>query len=53
MKSIGFEWMLCVIALLNFLYAPLMLFLRNPPPKARKMVFIIYNNGVMSLRLLH
>lgn len=39
MKSIGFEWMLCFIALLNFLYAPLMLFLRNPPPKVRKMKF--------------
>lgn len=30
-KAIGFSWMLFVIAIINFLYAPLMLFLRNPP----------------------
>ncbi|CAD5111653.1 DgyrCDS941 [Dimorphilus gyrociliatus] len=30
-KAIGFSWMLFVIAIINFLYAPLMIFLRNPP----------------------
>jgi len=31
--TVGFHWMMWIIAILNFLYAPLMLFLRNPPPK--------------------
>ncbi|XP_014255511.1 synaptic vesicular amine transporter [Cimex lectularius] len=32
-NSIGFEWMLFLIALLNFIYAPLMVIMRNPPTK--------------------
>ncbi|XP_066595559.1 synaptic vesicular amine transporter [Prorops nasuta] len=35
-NSIGFEWMLFGIAILNFLYAPLMYFLRAPPTKEEK-----------------
>ncbi|CAG0923747.1 unnamed protein product [Notodromas monacha] len=30
-KNIGFEWMLYIMAFLCFLYAPLMLFIRNVP----------------------
>ncbi|KDR08918.1 Synaptic vesicular amine transporter [Zootermopsis nevadensis] len=37
-NSIGFEWMLFGIAILNFLYAPLMYLLRNPPTKEEKKV---------------
>ncbi|CAH1389917.1 unnamed protein product [Nezara viridula] len=38
-KTIGFEWMLVCIALLNFMYAPLLILLRNPPTKEEKEVF--------------
>ncbi|XP_015610366.1 synaptic vesicular amine transporter [Cephus cinctus] len=40
-NSIGFEWMLFGIALLNFLYAPLMYILRAPPTKEEKKSLII------------
>ncbi|XP_078039758.1 vesicular monoamine transporter isoform X1 [Augochlora pura] len=40
-NSIGFEWMLFGIAVLNFLYAPLMYFLRAPPTKEEKKSLII------------
>lgn len=32
-KSIGFEWMLVGVAITNFLYAPLLFFLRAPPTR--------------------
>ncbi|XP_060524891.1 synaptic vesicular amine transporter isoform X2 [Cylas formicarius] len=35
-KTIGFEWMLFGIAMLDFLYAPLLISLRNPPTKEEK-----------------
>lgn len=37
-KKIGFEWMLFGIAILNFLYAPLLLSLKNPPTREEKKV---------------
>ncbi|KAK9508874.1 hypothetical protein O3M35_006329 [Rhynocoris fuscipes] len=37
-NTIGFEWMLTCIALLNFIYAPLLIMLRNPPTKEEKEV---------------
>jgi hypothetical protein len=37
-KKIGFEWMLFGIAILNFLYAPLLISLKNPPTKEEKKV---------------
>ncbi|XP_018363592.1 PREDICTED: synaptic vesicular amine transporter [Trachymyrmex cornetzi] len=40
-NTIGFEWMLFGIALLNFMYAPLMYFLRAPPTKEEKKSLII------------
>lgn len=38
-KTIGFEWMLFGIAIINFLYAPLLFSLRNPPTKEEKKVY--------------
>lgn len=37
-KNITFKWMLFGIAILNFLYAPLLLSLKNPPTKEEKKV---------------
>ncbi|KAF0759133.1 synaptic vesicular amine transporter isoform X1, partial [Aphis craccivora] len=37
-NTIGFEWMLFGTAMLNFLYAPLLYFLRSPPTKEEKKV---------------
>ncbi|CAG9133001.1 unnamed protein product [Plutella xylostella] len=35
-NSIGFEWMLVIIAFLNFSYAPFLLILRSPPATGRE-----------------
>ncbi|XP_064536131.1 synaptic vesicular amine transporter isoform X2 [Drosophila montana] len=47
-KSIGFEWMLFGIAILCFMYAPLLTFLKNPPTsdekKARRMRLLKMND---------
>ncbi|CAH1373690.1 unnamed protein product [Tenebrio molitor] len=40
-KKIGFEWMLFGIAILNFLYAPLLISLKNPPTKEEKKSLIM------------
>ncbi|XP_047114000.1 synaptic vesicular amine transporter [Schistocerca piceifrons] len=40
-KSIGFEWMLFGIAILNFMYAPLMYLLKSPPTKEEKRSLIL------------
>lgn len=40
-KTIGFEWMLFGIAILNFLYAPLLYSLKSPPTKEEKKSLII------------
>ncbi|XP_045540997.1 synaptic vesicular amine transporter [Papilio machaon] len=40
-NSIGFEWMLVIIALLNFAYAPCLLMLRSPPARDEKQSLII------------
>lgn len=40
-NSIGFEWMLFGIAILNFIYAPLMYFLKAPPTKEEQKSLII------------
>ncbi|CAF0915491.1 unnamed protein product [Didymodactylos carnosus] len=37
-RTLGFQWMLYTISLICLLYAPLMLFLRNPPGKDEKVV---------------
>jgi DHA1 family solute carrier family 18 vesicular amine transporter 1/2 len=48
-NSIGFEWMLFGIAILNFLYAPLMYLLRNPPTKEEKKVRLSRHSHVLPL----
>lgn len=45
-NSIGFEWMLVGIAILCFLYAPLLTLLRAPPTKEEKKVGGIDNIGL-------
>ncbi|OXU28083.1 hypothetical protein TSAR_013882 [Trichomalopsis sarcophagae] len=40
-NTIGFEWMLFGIAILNFCYAPFMYFLKNPPTKEEKKSLIV------------
>ncbi|XP_069363735.1 synaptic vesicular amine transporter isoform X1 [Maniola hyperantus] len=40
-NSIGFEWMLVIIAVLNFAYAPCLLMLRAPPARDEKQNLII------------
>jgi DHA1 family solute carrier family 18 vesicular amine transporter 1/2 len=40
-NTIGFEWMLVGIAVLCFLYAPLLTFLKSPPTKEEKKSLII------------
>ncbi|KAF2884537.1 hypothetical protein ILUMI_21630 [Ignelater luminosus] len=40
-KTIGFEWMLFGIAVLNFIYAPLLISLKNPPTKEEKKSLIL------------
>jgi DHA1 family solute carrier family 18 vesicular amine transporter 1/2 len=37
-SSIGFEWMLVTIALICLAYAPVMIFLKNPPAKDENIV---------------
>lgn len=37
-NSIGFKWMLYGVAILSFLYAPLLFLLRAPPSKDEKKV---------------
>lgn len=45
-NSIGFEWMLVGIAVLCFMYAPLLTILRAPPTKEEKKVGGIDNIGM-------
>ncbi|XP_058791139.1 synaptic vesicular amine transporter [Phymastichus coffea] len=40
-NTIGFEWMLFGIAILNFIYAPFMYFLKSPPTKEEKKSLIV------------
>ena len=37
-SAIGFSWMLVIIAVICTMYAPLMLFLKNPPAKEENIV---------------
>lgn len=47
-NSIGFEWMLVGIAILCFIYAPLLTFLKAPPTREEKKVCGIDNAGMVS-----
>lgn len=37
-ESIGFPWMMTIIGIVDILYAPLCIFLRNPPAQEEKIV---------------
>jgi len=39
--AVGFHWMMWIIGILNFLYAPLMLFLRHPPGKEEEQALMM------------
>lgn len=39
-KAIGFTWLMVIIGILNIIYAPLCLFLRNPPAREEKLAII-------------
>lgn len=41
-NTIGFEWMLFGTAMLCFMYAPLMYFLKSPPTKEEKKVIKLF-----------
>ncbi|XP_017298831.1 synaptic vesicular amine transporter [Diaphorina citri] len=45
-NTIGFEWMLFIIAILDFMYAPLLYLLRNPPTKEEKKTLINEKSSV-------
>lgn len=47
-KTIGFTWMLWIIAVLNIAYAPLLYFLRSPPGNAEKIQLVM--NDKCSIR---
>ncbi|XP_069140414.1 synaptic vesicular amine transporter-like [Argopecten irradians] len=40
-KGIGFHWLLWIVGIINILYAPLLIFIRNPPSKEEKMSLIL------------
>lgn len=40
-RSVGFAWMIWIIAIVNILYAPTMWFLRNPPAKEEKLSLVM------------
>ncbi|XP_068597387.1 synaptic vesicular amine transporter [Brachionichthys hirsutus] len=43
--AIGFPWVMFIIGIVNFLYAPLCLFLRNPPGQEEKVAILMDVNG--------
>ncbi|TMS36328.1 hypothetical protein L596_003519 [Steinernema carpocapsae] len=44
-RSVGFPTMMYLIAFINFIYAPLMFLLRNPPPIDREKTALFETNG--------
>ncbi|XP_067879148.1 chromaffin granule amine transporter-like [Heterodontus francisci] len=45
-KTIGFQWLMVIIGVINMSYAPLCVFLRNPPVKEEKMAILSQGNAV-------
>nr|DBA30195.1 TPA: hypothetical protein GDO54_006208 [Pyxicephalus adspersus] len=39
-KALGFPWLMVIIGVINIIYAPLCLFLRNPPAKEEKLAIL-------------
>ncbi|XP_038641608.1 chromaffin granule amine transporter [Scyliorhinus canicula] len=45
-KAIGFPWLMFIIGVMNIAYAPLCIFLKNPPAKEEKMAILSQDNAV-------
>lgn len=45
-KNIGFKWMLVGIAIINFIYAPFLLMLRDPPAKEEHKSLVVEKSSV-------
>lgn len=44
-QNMGFEWMLFGIAIISFIYAPFLYFLRNPPTKEEREVSLLCHSS--------
>ncbi|XP_028325067.1 synaptic vesicular amine transporter isoform X1 [Gouania willdenowi] len=49
-ESIGFPWLMIIIGVVNMLYAPLCIFLRNPPGQEEKIAILMDTNSSMKTR---
>ncbi|XP_034070914.1 synaptic vesicular amine transporter isoform X1 [Gymnodraco acuticeps] len=49
-ESIGFPWMMIIIGIVDILYAPLCIFLRNPPAQEEKIAILMDTNCSMKTR---
>ncbi|KAK1905667.1 Synaptic vesicular amine transporter [Dissostichus eleginoides] len=49
-ESIGFPWMMTIIGIVDILYAPLCIFLRNPPGQEEKIAILMDTNCSMKTR---
>ncbi|XP_051937057.1 synaptic vesicular amine transporter [Hippocampus zosterae] len=49
-ESIGFPWLMTIIGIVDILYAPLCLFLRNPPGQEEKIAILMDTNCSMKTR---
>ncbi|GCC23062.1 hypothetical protein chiPu_0001455 [Chiloscyllium punctatum] len=45
-KAIGFHWLMVIIGVINICYAPLCVFLKNPPSKEEKVAILSQDNAV-------
>uniref|UniRef100_A0A3Q0TB01 Solute carrier family 18 member 2 n=1 Tax=Amphilophus citrinellus TaxID=61819 RepID=A0A3Q0TB01_AMPCI len=53
-ESIGFPWLMTIIGIVDIIFAPLCLFLRNPPGQEEKIVRVkIYLNTVTKILQIH
>lgn len=49
-QTIGFGWMLFGIGIINFMYAPLLYFLRNPPTKEERLSLVMAEKSTISYK---
>ncbi|KAK5907964.1 hypothetical protein CgunFtcFv8_016062 [Champsocephalus gunnari] len=49
-ESIGFPWMMTIIGIVDILYAPLCIFLRNPPAQEEKIAILMDTSCSMKTR---
>jgi len=52
-QTIGFGWMLFGIAMINFMYAPFLYLLRNPPTKEEHQSLIMTEQSTISYKAYH